>query len=387
MSRTFYRAGLAALALLAVHAGGASAQSALAARGLGYPIEPLEARARGMGGVALGLPEPSFSMVNPAGAVGLLAAAVSVTFQPDFFDATAGSEATDGTTARFPTVQAAFPTRGRFTVSVGYGSFLDQNYRVTRSDSMTLSTGRVAVEDRFRSQGGVARFRGGVGYQVSPRLAVGVALDAFTGAVRDTSLRFITDLTPAQSAATITYTGLGAAAGVRWTPLPALTVAGAVSGGGELNADVDDETAGDRSYALPLTLDAGASARVTGHTVLALSGRWAGWSAADGDILNRGGARDALNASAGLEYDGLTILGQPFPLRLGARMARLPFRWLSTDAEFPDERAVSAGIGARLARGAALFDAAIERGTRGGDAAVLDEAFWRGSISVTVFAR
>ncbi|HEX8360921.1 MAG TPA: hypothetical protein VF613_12475 [Longimicrobium sp.] len=387
MSRTFYRAGFAALALLAFHAGGAAAQSVLATRGLGYPIEPLEARARGMGGVALGLPEPSFSLVNPAGAVGILAAAVSVTFQPDLFEATAGAEATEGSTARFPSVQAAFPTRGRFTVSVGYGSFLDQNYRVTRSDSVTLSTGRVPVEDRFRSQGGVARFRGGVGYQVNPRLAVGAALDVFTGAVRDTSTRFVGGLIPAQSASTVTYTGLGGAVGVRWTPLAALTVAGAVSGGGELTGDVDDETVADRTYSLPLTVDAGASARVTGHTVLAVSGRWAGWSAADDDILSRGGARDAMNASAGLEYDGLSILGQPFPLRLGARMARLPFRFLGTDAEFPDERAVSAGIGARLGRGAALFDAAIERGTRGGDAAGFDEPFWRGSVSVTVFAR
>lgn len=387
MSRTFRRAALAALTLAAAHAGGASAQSVLAPRGLGYPIEPLEARARGMGGVALGLPEPSFSLVNPAGAVGILATAVSITFQPDAFDATAGNEATDGTTARFPSVQAAFPVRGGFVASLGYGSFLDQNFNVTRSDSMTLSTGRVAVEDRFRSQGGVARFRGGLGYQVNPRLAVGVAVDAFTGAVRDTSLRFISGLTPAQSASTVTYTGVGAAFGARWSPLPALTVAGAVSGGGELTADVDDETVEDRTYALPLTVDAGASARVTKHTVLAASGRWAGWSAAGDDIVNRGGARDALNASAGLEYDGLSILGQPFPLRLGARMAQLPFRWLDDDSAFPDERALSAGIGARLARGAALFDAAIERGTRGGDDAGFEESFWRGSVSITVFAR
>jgi hypothetical protein len=387
MSRTFRRAALAALALAAAHAGGAHAQSVLAARGLGYPIEPVDARARGMGGVALGLPEPSFSIVNPAGPVGILAAAVAITFQPDAFDATAGTEATDGTTARFPAVQVAFPTRGRFTVSLGYGSFLDQNYRVSRTDSVTLSTGRVGVEDRFRSQGGIARFRGGVGYHVNPRLAVGVALDAFTGAARDTATRFIGGLVPAQSASTITYTGLGLAAGARWTPVAALTLAGAVSGGGDLTGDVDDETVEDRKYSLPLTVDAGASARVTGHTVLALSGRWAGWSAAEDDITNRGGARDALNASAGLEYDGLTVLGQTVPLRLGARMARLPFRWLGTETGFPDERAVSAGIGARLGRGAALFDAAIERGTRGGDEAGFEEPFWRGSVSLTLFAR
>ena len=68
-------------------------------------------------------------------------------------------------------------------------------------------------------------------------------------------------------------------------------------------------------------------------------------------------------------------------------MARLPFRWDGADSAFPDERALTAGIGARLGRGAAMLDAAVERGTRGGDAAGFEEPFWRGSVSVTLFAR
>lgn len=387
MSRALRRGALAALALVAVHAGGASAQSVLSARGLGYPIEPLDARARGLGGVALGLPEASFSLVNPASAVGITSAAVSITYQPDEFDATVGNDATRGTTARFPTVQAAFQPRPRLSISLGYGSFLDQNWSASQSDSMTLSSGRVAVEDRFRSVGGIARFRGGVGYLVNPRLAVAVALDAYTGAVRDSSSRIIEGLSPAVSATEVTYTGTGGAAGVRWTPLDALTVAAAISGGGKLNANVDDSLVVDRDYSLPLTFDLGASARVTGHTLLAVSGRYAGWSAADDDVTNRGGTRDATSLSAGLEYDGFTLLRQTLPLRLGGRVAQLPFRWLGAGTEFPTERAVSAGIGARLGRGAALLDAGVERGTRGGGNAGFEEPYWRGSFTVTLFAR
>lgn len=386
MSRAFRFGALAALAF-AVHAGGAQAQSVLSSRGLGYPIEPVDARARGLGGVALGLPEATFSLVNPAGPVGLATAAISVTYQPDQYDATAGTLATSGTTARFPTVLAVFQPRPRLSLMAGYGAFLDQNYRATRSDSIDLSTGRVAVEERFRSQGAIARFRGGVGYRVGQRLAVGLALDAFTGAVRDTSQRFVGDLNPATSATTVTYTGTGISAGVRWTPLDALSVAAAVSGGGKLNASPDDSTVAGKDYSLPVTMDVGASARVTGNMLLAGSARWAGWGTADGDITNRGGARDALNLSGGLEYDGFTLLGQTLPLRLGARMARLPFRWVGEDTAFPDERALTAGIGARLGRGAALVDAAVERGTRGGDAAGFEEPYWRGSVSVTLLAR
>ena len=386
MSRAFRLGALAALAF-AVHAGGAQAQSVLSSRGLGYPIEPVDARARGLGGVALGLPEATFSLVNPAGPVGLATAAISVTFQPDQYDATAGTRATSGTTARFPTVQAVFQPRSRFTLSAGYGAFLDQNYRATNTDSVTLSTGRVAVEERFRSQGAIARFRGGIGYRAGPRLALGLALDAFTGAVRDTSQRMVEGLTPATSANTVTYTGTGISAGMRWMPVEAFSVAAAVSGGGKLNASPDDSTVADKDYSLPVTVDLGASARVTGNVLLAASGRWAGWGAAADDITNRGGARDALNLSGGVEYDGLTLLGQTLPLRLGARVARLPFRWAGTDTAFPDERALTAGIGARLGRGAAMLDAAVERGSRGGDAAGFEEPFWRGSLSVTLFAR
>jgi hypothetical protein len=386
MSRAFRLGALAALAF-AVQAGGAQAQSVLSSRGLGYPIEPVDARARGLGGVALGLPEATFALVNPAGPVGLATAAISVTFQPDQFDATAGTQATSGTTARFPAIQAVFQPRPRVTLTAGYGAFLDQNYRASRTDSITLSTGRVPLEERFRSQGGIARFRGGIGYRVGQRLAVGLAVDAFTGAVRDTSQTLIVGLNPATSATVVTYTGTGLSAGMRWAPVEAFSVAAAVSGGGKLNASPDDSTVAERDYSLPVTLDVGASARVTGHTLLAASARWAGWSAADDDITNRGGARDALNLSGGVEYDGFTLLGQTLPLRLGARMARLPFRWMGPETEFPDERALTAGIGARLGRGAALLDAAVERGSRGGDGTGFEEPFWRGSISVTLFAR
>jgi hypothetical protein len=387
MSRTFRRGTLAALALVAASAGAAPAQSVLATGGLGYPSEPLDARARGLGGVALGLPDASFSLVNPAGPIGVVVPGVSVTFQPEAYEATAGADATDGTTARFPAVHAVLPTRGRLAFTLAYGSFLDQNFNVTRSDSITLSTGRAAVEDRFRSVGGIARFRGGVGYRVTDRLVAAVALDAFTGAVRDTTVRTIGGLVPAVSGTTVTYTGTGLAAGARWSPLEALTVAAAVSGGGKLTADPDDSTGvASREYSLPLTLDAGASARVGRNTLLAASARWAGWGAADDDIVIRGGARDAFHASAGVEFDGFSLLRQTLPIRLGARTANLPFRLRGADG-FATERAFTAGLGARLARGAGLVDAAVERGTRGGDGAGFDESYWRGTFSVTIFAR
>jgi hypothetical protein len=395
MSRTVRRAAplLGAALAAALAAAPSDAQSVLSSRGLGYPIEPLDARARGLGGVTVGLPEPSFSMINPAAPVGLPAPGFVVTFQPDQYDATAGTVATSGTTSRFPLLQAAFPVGGRFTGSIGYGAFLDQHWQVEQADSIDVTGGRVPVTDRFVSTGAVARFRVGAGYRATDRLALGIAADVLTGAVRDSSIRVLgEDFIAATSGVTYRYSGIGVSAGARWTPSEALTLAAAVTGGGEITAKAADEDEDgereEKSYARPLEVDAGASARIAQNAIVAASARWTGWSAANDELTLSGGARDALSASLGVEYEGVRVLGRPLPLRLGARYTQLPFRWgLEGETEFPEERALSAGAGLRLAGGQARLDAAAERGERGGGSAGFEEPFWRFSFSVSVLGR
>jgi hypothetical protein len=379
---------LAALLAAASLAGEAGAQSILASRGLGYPLPPLDARLRGMGGISTGLESPRLSMVNPADAAGLPAPGLVFTFQPDVYDASAGGVESSGSTARFPLILAGFPIGRRFTGTVGYGSFLDQNWKVEQTDSITLATGRVEVTDRFISRGAISRFRAGGAYRVTDHLAVGLAADAFTGAVHDSSTRVVGGTFPSFSGVRYTYTGVGLTGGARWTT-PALTVGAAVSGGGRLNVEASDSLDPGKDYANPLRVDAGASARISQNTVVALSGRWAGWSALSDDLEDSEGARDATGASVGLEYEGLTLDRRVFPVRVGARIERLPFRWgtAATTGDFADERAVSAGVGARLAGGAALLDLAAERGQRGGGSAGFDESFWRFSLSLTLLGR
>jgi hypothetical protein len=388
------RAAALAFALALGAAFPAAAQSLLASRGIGFPLDALDARSRGLGGISVGLGGSSLSLVDPAAMAGLPAPAVTVTFQPDWYDAVAGDESTDGSTARFPALQVAFPVSARLSTSFGYGGFLDQHWRVTQTDSIDLSTGRVEVRDRFVSSGAVARLRVGAAYLVSERLGVGVAADVFTGSVRDSSVREIDGLFSAASGTTFRYRGVGFSLGADWRPLDALTVAAAVSRGGDLTASSPDSAEDqEKTYTAPLTLDLGASARVTGNTSVALGARWAGWSAANDELsdagADAGGARDAVSLSGGVEYEGVSFLGQSVPLRLGGRYARLPFRWgdSSGGAEFPDEKAITGGFGLILARGGAAVDASVERGWRGGDAAGLDESYWRAAFTLRLLAR
>ncbi|HEX2209724.1 MAG TPA: hypothetical protein VHG93_18735 [Longimicrobium sp.] len=377
-------AAAAAGALSVLFAGQAPAQSLLSASGLGTPLEPVDARARGLGGIPVGLPEPRMSLVNPASAVGLPAAGLTVTFQADEISSTAGDQAEDYTTARFPVVQVAFPIGERLVAQLGYASVLDQNWAVEHADSILITGEQVAVLDRFRSSGGVARLRGGVGYRLLPRLDVGAALDVYTGALRDTVYRiFPPGIAPSITGTTYEWRGVGFSAGARWRG-NALSLSAAVSGGGSLKAAAQDSGVASKDYTLPLQVDAGASARIAQQALLAVSARWQGWSAAEDDLST--GARDAMQVAGGIEYEGLRFIGRPVPLRVGGRYSELPFRF-DASADFVDERAATAGIGMIFSGGAASLDLSGERGWRGGDAAGLDESFWRVSLSLSLLGR
>jgi hypothetical protein len=377
----------AGAALLTLAAAPAAAQSVFASRGLGYPLEALDARSRALGGVTTGLAEPTPSLVNPASVAGLQAYAFVVALQPDRFDATIGPLETKGSTVRFPLLTAALPVTSRLTLQVGYGAYLDQHWQVVQNDSIDLSTGRVGVEDRFASAGGVARFQGGAGYMLSDRLAIGASVDVFTGAAHDTAVRTITGFLPATSEVTYTYSGLGGGLGVRFQPTDRTSLSAAVHGGGRIRAESDSAGAETKEYTNPLSVDAGASARLGSAMTVVASGRWAGWSAVDEELAaESGGARDAMGASAGVEYVGLSFFRKPLPVRLGARYAQLPFRWQGA-AEFPNERAVTGGLGLSFSGGAALIDASAERGWRGGASAGVDEPYWRFSFSLRILGR
>ena len=375
----------AALLLAALAAAPAGAQSLLSAYSLGYPLEPIDSRARALGGITTGLPGPQFSLVNPAGLAGLPVAGVTVTFQSDAFTPDGSTDRV--TTARFPAIQAAFPIGPKFVASIGYAAVLDQSWESVIEDSLDIAGERRFVRDRFVSRGGLARFRAGAAYALAPRLDVGLGLDLYTGALRDSVSRAFPDggLFPSDVGTDYEYEGLGVSAGARYRG-PAVTVAAAVTTAGDLTATAADSTVESRAYGLPLRLDAGATARVSQNALVAASFSWSGWYAADEALSPSGGARDVMHASGGVEYEGLRLLGRPFPVRGGVRWTQLPFA--ADDAgEFPEERAFTGGFGLVLGGGAASADLSAERGTRDGGDPLLSENFWRVSLSLSLLGR
>ncbi|CAN5723089.1 hypothetical protein BH23GEM5_BH23GEM5_03300 [soil metagenome] len=378
-----------ALALFALCTSPAGAQSLLARQGLGYAVEPLDARARALGGVGLGLSGINLSLVNPAAVAGTPAAAFLVGFQFDRTEADVGTGSTVGRIPRFPVIHAALPLGERWVFSVGYGGFLDQSWAAEVEDTLRGLRGQpTLVRDRFTSRGGVARLRLGGARTFGERFAVGVAADIFTGVVQDSFVREFPDtatglfLARALSFSERSYGGVGYAAGARWTPSEALNVGASISGGGRLRAEGPE---GERSYALPFTGALGASGRVARRTLVAASGSWTGWAGTADDLLQPGDVRSVWVLSAGVEQELEGRLERAYPLRLGVRYATLPFSW--TAGAFPTERALTGGFGARLGAGAARVDFGAERGWRDAGGSVFQEDFWRFSASMTVLGR
>ncbi|MEX2583588.1 MAG: hypothetical protein WD766_09945 [Gemmatimonadota bacterium] len=375
-----------------------AAQSVFSARGLGYLLEPVDARARGLGGVSIGLPEPEISWVNPAAAAGLTEPGMIIGYQYDNFTSDASGSTADGRTARFPLLLAAFPA-GRFVLMAGYGSYLDQNWRFEVPDSLFLGEDTVRIVDLASSEGGVARMRAGASYQVNEDLGFGFGIDAYTGqAVRVEGRIFGNAVSPTCCSSSWEYSGLGYTGGVRYVASEALSLGASLSYGGTLNAEAiaaDTTEAAtvrarlaSRSYELPLVVRGGASGRIGQTTSLALGGSWGAWSTLDEALGGHGGARDSWSVEGGLEYDAVTLAGRPLPVRVGGRTAALPFRW-GTEASDPwaRERALTLGGGILLAGGATRTDLSLEFGDRGSDGAALDESFWRVGLSVRVLGR
>lgn len=367
-------------------------QSLFSTGGLGLVSDPQDARGSALGGIGLGLPGPEISWSNPAGAVGLPAAGLRVSFQLDGYDATFAGRGSTGSTARFPLILGAFPFGSRWAVTAGFAGMLDQNWRFEQLDTLVVGTDSVQVLDRVSSEGGVSRFRVGAGYRPLSTLSIGLGAELFTGGVRRISGRiFPGQAAPACCSASWAYSGVGALGSVDWTPSEAVSVALAASAGGSLDAEVDTARSGDdavdASYDLPVMVNAAASGRIAPNVLLTLGGDWAGWSSLNDALEEQGGARDSWSVQGGVEVELFQILGQPLPVRLGARTERLPFRWAGDANEWADERALTGGTGLGFSGGAARVDLSVERGTRGSESAGLEESYWRFLFSATVLGR
>ncbi|HLU24898.1 MAG TPA: hypothetical protein VKZ58_04275 [Longimicrobiales bacterium] len=385
------RSLLIAAAALFVTASALPAQSLFGTRGLGTPVAPVDARARALGGIGVGLMGMNGSLVNPAEIASIGQRSFVGAIQP-----TARTVELDGRSdkvggTRFPLLQMMYPLGSRLTLGLGYGGFLDQSWGAVTEGSAVIDGQTITTRDRLESSGAIAQARLGAAYWLAPSLAVGVAAGMYTGRVDRTITREFPETAPIddfRSRVGIRYGGPQFSAGLMWDPLPELRFGGAVIWSGDLEAKVVEGERADRTYRMPLQAAGGMTARLAPRLLGVVGARWAGWSVAAESLGGAEAAQDAWEFGGGVEWQTAGSGGRTYPVRLGFNYMQLPF---TIEGDAPTEWSAALGLGARLESAnfgpRAMIDLALERGGRGGASTLgLSEDFWRFTLSVGLYA-
>lgn len=385
--RTLRPMALVAALSAALAPAGASAQSLFSFGGLGTPVDPVDARARGLGSVGVGLFGSSVAFRDPASATGVLLPQVTATLQGSRLSADDGTGGLSAEGTRFPHVGIAYPVGERGVALVEYGGFLDQRWVLERELVVPVGGVDVDVLDAFESEGGISTLMVGGGFAFTNWLSVGLTAGIHTGSMRRTFTREFdrtqADVNPFVSTASWSTKAPVVVAGIRLDPAPLVRLAGSVTWSGDLQAEPQEgEDAEERSFPLPMEFRGGASLTLTPVLSATFGASWADWTAT-GERLNEGSGVSALSLGGGIEWSAGTLFGRRAPLRLGWRQADLPFR---LEGEAARESGFSAGGGLVLAEVESIpvagLDLAVERGER--TAGALREEFWRTTLTIRV---
>jgi hypothetical protein len=367
-----------------------SGQSLFSSAGIGLPIEPLDARARALGSVGIGLRDPGLLLADPAAAARLLLPTGFLAAQPSWTDLTqdGSSDHHYSRGNRFPLMGMAYPVaRGMLTVQ--FTSVFDQRFQGRRSLSVDIQGSSVPTNDLFVQKGSISLLNVGYARVIDARTSVGLTFGRYSGSVdRSLTRTFGDSITvvqaqPYQSTGLWSYSGYAVTGGVSSDITGSLHVAASATWSTDLHANASSDSEGsDQAYSVPLQLRVGATAMVAPGLAVSASGARANWSGIRGDLGSTSSARSVVLAwGMGVELSQMRLLGRRAPLRLGFRHSDLPF---SMGAEPASERSFSGGFALTLneTNGISLAstDLAIERGRR--TDGTFTENFWRATLSL-----
>jgi len=356
---------LAAVAALAAASRAAAQDSVFGIRGLGFLDRSVSARSVAVGD-ALAPFDPEAAL-NPAA----LAAWRSTSGWAvgsggnRTFDAGTGTSSLSAT--RFPVIGFAGVIGPRVVLGVTVSDFLDRNWSVQQTDTVSPRGTPVVASDQTRSLGGVSDVRVAMAYKMSS-VTFGVGLHVLTGSTVTTIDRqFPSDSSYAayRQQQNTSYGGVGLSFGVLATPVAKVLAAASVRFSGRLKATTSDASA---TVPLPVELHLGTYYQPLTGVVIAATVGHAGWGTAADALQAAGqeGSRDVWNAGFGVEAALLRMGRSLVPLRLGYRWRQLPFPIPSAPGVTSplSEHAVTGGFGFDTAGGRATVDLGLESGSR-----------------------
>ncbi len=386
------RAALLWITLLICGVRPLAAQAPITSVGLGYPVEPLDARAAALGGVGIGLLGGTFSVRNPADLLlhaepgfGISLSGEAVTLEGD-------GETFDTARQRFTTIRASVPFSD-WAIGLAFASEFDQDWSNRFQDTLVLADGSVPFEEIREHDGGISNIDVSLARRLGP-VGIGVSAQRITGSLRQTFFRaFELPIGRAPALAStaggqeFAYRAWRFKAGGSIDLADRLVVSGSFGIGGTLHATPQEGEDPDTEFDLPTSFEIGGSARLTDRLLFTAGGGWGGWSAVEPSVTGSGNftSHDVTWMGGGIEYRWVTLLGGGLRLRLGARRTDLPF---SPSADALDETAITGGFGWEFQDGLAVLDMSFEGGRRGDFAKHgLEESFQRMTVSFTLRQR
>lgn len=340
--------GSALILLLVVGAGPLHAQSIVSQGGLGLPVEALDAHAKALGSVGIGLRSGNPIPGDPGSFVDLGFPTIMFTFQSTTGDFQFGDESGNLEGTRFPVTGIAYPLRRIGVLSATVEGLFDQTWEVFENSSIDLGSGPIDFQDRFESDGGLSVIRLGWSRRIIPEVGVTVQIGRYAGTVRKTFTRRFVSATifPTVEEGRWSYSGTAFSAGVVVDPFEYLRLAANVDLSSEVTADPREDTIGDAvQFDIPTRIKVGGELALSSVLALHASAAFADWETTNTPEFGLLTAGQTLSFGGGVEWTGGRIFGRSLPLRAGYRSAELPFLF---QGEALDESFFTAGFGIRL---------------------------------------
>ncbi len=366
---------LTVLVLLCGTGGSAAAQSSVFdVRALGIPQAPLSARALGMDGSGSLL--DGMSGTNPAAITSIIGLTAGFNVFQNWRTSTTPGGTGTGSDAGMPFITVVNRIKETpFYISGSFGSYTDRDFGFVTTDSTPVNGEPVGYRDSLESRGGTSDFRLTLGYRKGNKLALGFGFHFLTGSNRFFLSRIFADslFAPVRQRSELAYNAVGVSLGAVYHPLEPLLLTAVVRGEGSMNVDRDSVQA--YSYPLPWAFAGGAQYQLKKRGTISAQVTYTGWAVANDELLANGGTGSENTFEAAFGAELYTSKEQPgkLPLRVGVRTRTLPFP--PTTGVQPSEFSVAAGTGARMAKGHAAVDVALQRLWRKDDAGFSEDAW------------
>lgn len=353
----------------------ASGDSPFAIGSFGVPVQQVDGRGMGMGGVSIALRGESFSLLNPALLTEFNRSAISGMVIPAYSFPMDTVTASTNRSYEFSYVKLVFPIPAKFVFSAALQQVLDFDWEVNRPFTFQGEE----LTETFRSTGAVFKGEFAVARPLFYGLRGGIGFDFYRGKLSDIremifqgtfySFGSAIDVRDEYSYET---SGIGVSMGLLFVPNRRFATGLYYTPAFDLDLEEEFQTSSGTTIGrnlvagMPYSWGLGVSLRMTNSLLFAFDYDRRNWSTFTIDGEGDPGYRDEVTYALGMELSSSRRRVRSWlkktSLRAGYRSRTLPMRVAGDNV---GERVVTLGWGIPIGGGIGRVDIGVEMGSRG----------------------